>query len=195
MNNAESIEVKSLFTEWVNQYSDKLYSWAYHKTSNKEIAEDLVQDTFLSAYNAIDKFEGKSNPKTWLTTILNNKIIDYYRKSAKNFIQLEHSESKNAFDISENVFDEHDEWKAKYDSNVSVDESNLLNDPLFVTELENCYEHLPSNWKKAVQAKYIFEVDSSQICQELDITPSNYWKVIQRAKILLKQCLEKNWFK
>jgi RNA polymerase sigma-70 factor (ECF subfamily) len=45
------------------------------KTSSKEIAEDLVQDTFLAAFHKIDSFEGKSQPKTWLFSILNNKVL------------------------------------------------------------------------------------------------------------------------
>lgn len=195
MDNIKSIEIKSIFTEWVNQFSDKLYSWALHKTSNKEVAEDLVQETFLSAYSTLDKFERKSNPKTWLTAILNNKINDYYRQSAKSFIRVEHAESKSAFESSETIFDENGGWKTRYNNSISIDEKKLLDNLQFVSELEKCYSHLPSNWKRAVQAKYIFDVESSEICQELNITPSNYWKVIQRAKLLLKQCLETNWFK
>jgi RNA polymerase sigma-70 factor (ECF subfamily) len=71
---------KSVLEQWVNQFSDELYSWAF--SSSKEIAEDLVQDTFLAAFHKIDSFEGKSQPKTWLFSILNNKVIDYYRLSA-----------------------------------------------------------------------------------------------------------------
>ena len=74
---------KITIENWVNQYSDALFSWAYYKTSSKETAEDLVQDTFLAAYHKIDSFKGNSQPKTWLFSILNNKIIDYYRLSAK----------------------------------------------------------------------------------------------------------------
>jgi RNA polymerase sigma-70 factor (ECF subfamily) len=52
---------KSVLEQWVNQFSDELYSWVF-KTS-KEIAEDLVQDTFLAAFHKIDSFEGKSQPR------------------------------------------------------------------------------------------------------------------------------------
>ena len=45
----------------------------------KEIAEDLVQDTFVSALNSLKGFKGNSSEKTWMTTILKNKIIDYLR--------------------------------------------------------------------------------------------------------------------
>jgi RNA polymerase sigma-70 factor (ECF subfamily) len=64
---------------WVDLYSEDLLSWAYHKTFNQQMAEDLVQDTFLSAVQGFHSFQGKSEPKTWLIAILNNKIRDYYR--------------------------------------------------------------------------------------------------------------------
>ncbi|MFA7327306.1 MAG: RNA polymerase sigma factor [Candidatus Kapaibacterium sp.] len=71
-----SFSIKS----WVELYSDQLYTWAFYKTSDKETAEDLVQETFLAAINSFEKFEGKSEPKTWLLSILKNKIADHFRK-------------------------------------------------------------------------------------------------------------------
>ena len=76
--------MKAKIEDWFHKYSDDLYGWAYHKTSSKEVAEDLVQETFLSAVKGSKNFQNRSNPKTWLFAILNNKIIDYYRKKAKS---------------------------------------------------------------------------------------------------------------
>ena len=87
---------KELFKDWVNDYNDQLYSWAYHKTSSKEMAEDLVQDTFLSAYKNLENFKNESNPKTWLFSILNNKIIDFYRNLNKMFESIN---SENPSDL------------------------------------------------------------------------------------------------
>ncbi|WP_418262403.1 RNA polymerase sigma factor [Flavobacterium faecale] len=83
---------KTVLEKWVHQFSDELYSWALYKTSSKETAEDLVQETFLAAYNKIDSFQEKSQPKTWLFSILNNKVVDYYRLSART--------TKNNFSFS-----------------------------------------------------------------------------------------------
>ena len=66
---------------YVELYSDSLYTWAFNKTSDKETAEDLVQETFLAAVQGFAKFESKREPKTWLISILRNKIADHYRKS------------------------------------------------------------------------------------------------------------------
>jgi RNA polymerase sigma factor (sigma-70 family) len=69
---------------WVALYTDALYEWAFYKLSDDEGAKDIVQETFITAFEKIDGFEGKSNPKTWLFSILNHKIIDYYRKEFRN---------------------------------------------------------------------------------------------------------------
>src|SRR4026207_902237 len=66
--------------KWVHLYGDYLFSLAAMKTGNNELAEDLVQETFLSAIKAKETFRGNSTEKTWLTAILKNKIIDHYRK-------------------------------------------------------------------------------------------------------------------
>jgi RNA polymerase sigma-70 factor (ECF subfamily) len=73
------------------------------KTSSKEIAEDLVQDTFLAAFHKIDSFEGKSQPKTWLFSILNNKVIDYYRLSARPLKKFSLTEN-SGFELSDGLF-------------------------------------------------------------------------------------------
>ena len=65
---------------WIEKYGDYLFSIAMLKTNNRETAEDLVQESFLSGIKAQSNFRGECSEKTWLVTILNNKIIDYYRK-------------------------------------------------------------------------------------------------------------------
>jgi RNA polymerase sigma-70 factor (ECF subfamily) len=65
---------------WVELYSNEMYTWAFYKTGNKETAEDLVQETFLSAFQSYHKFEGRSEPKTWLFAILNNIVAGHFRK-------------------------------------------------------------------------------------------------------------------
>lgn len=181
------------FEIWVNDFGDDLFSWAFYKTSSKVTAEDLVQDTFLSAFHKIESFEGKSQPKTWLFSILNNKIIDFYRKNAK-VNQHEFKISENvANHLSDGFFDELEHWKSMEISAIWDDESKLLDNPEFNNVFSNCIDQLPEKWNFAIQAKYYSDKKAAEICQDLDITVSNYWQIIHRAKLLLKDCLEKNW--
>jgi RNA polymerase sigma-70 factor (ECF subfamily) len=190
MQDVMSIEKPSETTTcWVQLYSDSLYSWALYKTSNKEDAEDLVQETFLIAVKSFDKFKGDSNPKTWLLAILNNKINDYYRKSYRTPVV----NSDAIFDI---LFDDHERWqKDQMPEQWTGDTENLLDDAAFQQELQECLKRLPSNWFSAIQLKFIQKMNGNKICQELGITDTNLWQILHRAKLQMRKCLELNWFK
>ncbi len=183
-----SSQASKQITQWVKQHGDALYSWALYKTSSKETAEDLVQDTFIVAFDKFDSFENRSQSKTWLFSILNNKIIDHYRKNSKTFIQSEKQE-QNATVAADNQFDDEEHWKETSD----FTDQNWLDNPDFNLILANCIKKLPDNWQFVIQSKYILDKESSTICQELKVTPSNYWQMIHRSKLLLKKCIETNW--
>lgn len=179
---------------WVHEYADALFDWAFYKTSRREVAEDLVQDTFIAALQHGDQFRGDSSPKSWLMKILNNKIIDYYRKTASQATVLSSGTGDKAFDATELFFDENGNWISK--TIVSwKDDAHLLDDEEFNRILAGCLENLPENWRQAVTFKYLFEKPAPEICQELNLSMSNYWQVIHRAKLLLKKCLDVRYFK
>ena len=178
---------------WVELYSDKLYSWAYYKTSSKETAEDLVQDTFLAAVTSFSKFEGKSNPQTWLTAILNNKIVDYHRKIVRNPVITEADQN---LPDGAGLFNANGSWlKEQKPGNWPSTSEHLLDDNNFRNVLQLCMGKLPANWFSAIQLKYLEEKKAEHICQELGIATTNYWQILHRAKLQLRKCLEMNWFK
>lgn len=178
---------------WVNNYSDDLFSWAHYKTSSKEIAEDLVQDTFLAAYKKMESFKGKSKPKTWLFSILNNKIIDHYRKSARTTKKTVNLSEDKGQDISDGFFDESENWKSKSINPIWNQDEELLDNPEFNKIFKYCIDDLPNKWQYAITSKYITLKKADEICQDLNITLTNYWQIVHRAKLALKKCLELKW--
>ena len=117
-------------SEWVNQYTDEMYRWAYQKTSSSEMASDLVQDTFLAAAEKIETFKGESTHKTWLFSILNHKIIDVYRKKVKQPIATEN-------DVFSKFFDAGGDWKKEErPQDWDEDEGHLLDNSDFQTVLK-----------------------------------------------------------
>tara|TARA_R110000868_G_scaffold81946_2_gene231691 strand:+ start:5751 stop:6332 length:582 start_codon:yes stop_codon:yes gene_type:complete len=184
---------KIVLEKWVNQFSDELFSWALYKTSSKETAEDLVQETFLAAFNKIDTFQGKSQPKTWLFSILNNKVIDYYRLSARTTKQTFSISENSGYELSDGLFNETENWKNNDINPIWDQEEELLDNPEFNNVMQDCMEDLPQKWKFAVTSKYLTDKKADEICQELEITVSNYWQIVHRAKLLLKKCLEMKW--
>lgn len=69
-----------IFEQIYTDYSDKLYGYIFLLVNDKELAEDLTQDTFVKAYKNINQFNGDSQMFTWLFRIARNVTIDYLRK-------------------------------------------------------------------------------------------------------------------
>ncbi len=180
-------------TMWVESFSDDLYSWALYKTNDKLVAEDLVQDTFFAAFKSLDSFREESTAKTWIFKILNNKIIDHYRKSSR-FKKISVHNEEEGIILTNGLFDKHNNWNPNGLEDKWEQDEHLLDNTDFNKIMSLCMDDLPTPWRTAVSWKYYLEREAGEICQELNITPSNYWQIIHRAKLLLKKCLEKNWF-
>jgi len=189
-------EKVTILKEWVSSYSDAMLSWALYKISDRQSSEDLVQETFIAAFKSFDSFQQKSKPKTWLFSILNNKLTDYHRKKFRQQTYTESALRKDGKNMGINdLFDSHSKWKKDREPHAWADaEENLLDDHDFRTVLHGCLEELPGNWNSAIQLKYLEEKDGKVICQELGITPSNFWQILHRAKLRLRECIEINWF-
>ncbi|WP_269542734.1 sigma-70 family RNA polymerase sigma factor [Cerasicoccus fimbriatus] len=179
---------------WVDEYGDALYKFAYFRVNNQALAEDLVQETFLAAIKGKDRFSGKASVKTWLTGILKNKVIDYYRK--KNRTQSM-QETAHFFEREEaDLFSEDGSWD--YDNpNVPKDWNPVQVEKMdrkeFMQQFYYCADKLPDKIRTVFIMREIDGIKSDQICEELDITPQNLWTILHRARMALRQCLEKNF--
>lgn len=174
---------------------DYLYSYALMKVGERATAEDLVQETFVAAIRSKDTFKGESSEKTWLVTILKNKIIDYYRKkdvlrnATKYLAETEFDFTKNFFNLNDGHWIESARpapWSSLADSALESKE--------FETTLEGCIRKMPPKLVPVFVAKFIDDEDSEIICKVHGISSSNYWVMIHRAKVLIRSCLDKNWF-
>lgn len=182
-------------SKWIDLYGDYLYSYAVLKVGSTAIAEDIVQETFLSAIRARDTFQGNSSEKTWLVAILKNKIIDHYRKkdvlkeASQYLADTEQEFSSHFFEPSNGHWRRETSpgtWSAPADAALNTEEFNSV--------LQFCIQKMPSKLTPVFIAKFIDEEDPEEICKVHKISSSNYWVIIHRAKVLLRSCLEKNWF-
>lgn len=175
--------------KWVDEYGDLLFNFAYSRVNDRELAFDLVQDTFTAAFAGRSKFEKRAAESTWLISILKNKIIDHYRsKSAKKTTSIDEDFGTDAFNDKEHWQQESlpQFWAKSLDETQENDEFNSI--------LERCLKRLNEMQKAVFSMKYLDDVESETICKELNISASNYWVLVHRAKLQLRTCLEKNWF-
>jgi RNA polymerase sigma-70 factor (ECF subfamily) len=185
--------------KWVDNFSDYLYTFALMRVNDEDEARDLVQDTFLSALKARNTFKGEASEKTWLVSILKRKIIDRYRRNAVR--QEQSFEESEAYKVAyghyftEEGFMPGDWNKQHAPKEWGAGESSRLEKNEFRKILMLCLDKLPKSWASVFTLKHIDEESSEQICKELEISPSNYWVIIHRAKLQMRECLEKNWIK
>ena len=175
---------------WVANFSDALYSYTLVRVNNVAQAEDIVQETFLSAWKARETYNGMASEKNWLYTICKNKIIDYYRKAATNKeILATENEDEDYF-----FGDDGRHWNNnKAPQNWNVDYSQTIENKEFYSILSKCKNKLKQGQQSVFTMKYLDDIETDEICETLGITAQNYWVLIHRAKIQLRTCLEKNW--
>src|SRR6266481_5165419 len=95
------------FAGWVDQHGDYLFKYAMFRLRDSAAAEDAVQETFLAALKAYEKFQGRGSERTWLVGILKHKITDHFRRITREAPIGE--ESDETFEHKE-FFTRTDEW-------------------------------------------------------------------------------------
>ncbi|MBN2614451.1 MAG: sigma-70 family RNA polymerase sigma factor [Bacteroidales bacterium] len=175
---------------WVDEYGDYLYNYAWSRVHSKQLAEDLVQDTFVSALNAMDSFRGESTVRTWMLSILRRKVVDHYRKKStqneKTTLSFEspfedESGTKGHWIMERAPKDW--QWQSGYP----------MRSKEFQSIMESCLSQLPEKWKSVFVLKVMEEIESSEICKEVGCTSSNFWVILHRARLQLRECIEKKW--
>lgn len=181
---------------WVERYGDYLYNFAIVRVNDPEKAEDLVQETFLAALKARENFQGKSTERTWLISILKRKIIDSYRKMyssrTSSISEFEQDISDGDFYRDGEPFKGH--WlEGKGPHSHSLLPEGDLEEEELIRVIQLCISLLPPNLAAAFVMKMIDEAESEEVCKELEITPSNLWVMLHRARLKMRKCLESKW--
>jgi RNA polymerase sigma-70 factor (ECF subfamily) len=176
--------------EWLELYGDALYRFALLRVQNTFTAEDLVQETLLAAYSSYESFSGRSTVKTWLTGILKHKILDYYRKSTPE----QGDENLDDFaDSLDSLFDAKEKWKIKPGS-WGGDPKNVYQQKELLSVIFACMKDLPPRLSLAYRMRELEGATTKEICARFQTKESNCWVILHRARMLLRRCLEINWF-
>ena len=174
---------------WVDRYSDYLYNYTIVRLNDHEVAQDIISDTFLAGLKSKDNFKGEATERTWLISILKRKIIDHYRKinsnKGKAEVRINYNDTDNEGDWLEEQVEDFSEMNAQ---------ESMENEELGLAIL-GCLESINEKQAEIFKLKTIDGVDTETICNEYNITPSNLWVIIHRARKALADCLESNWFK
>ncbi len=174
--------------DWLNQHGDYLYRFALARLRDPHQAEDVVQETFLAAIKS-PSFAEQSAPRTWLTGILKHKIIDIMRKSVREIAASDLMDDEDA--NMDDFFNEKGHWTDKPQAwGMPTD---ALEQKQFLGVLQTCMDKLPAKSAQLFLMRDVQETDNEEICKELNISATNAWVMLYRARMGLRKCLEINW--
>ncbi len=175
--------------QWADEHGDALLRFALARVGQRELAEDLVQESLLAAWRARDSYDGRAGFRTWLIGILRRKISDVYRRTSREPPTTTHSSP----DMENVLFDVRGKWLAaprKWPQRPD----RIAEDSEFWRVLAACIADLPTHLAEAFEFREISLTPVSVICDSMGITPKNLSVRLHRARLLLRRCLEKNWF-
>jgi RNA polymerase sigma-70 factor (ECF subfamily) len=156
-------------------YLDSLYRTALRVSGNRADAEDLVQDTYLKAFRAADRFEPGTNLRAWLFTILHNTAKNRFRDRARDTIVVDSEVVDRAADGPP---------PASASRGVDTPETLLIRDTL-APELQSAIDSLPDAFREAVWLRDVEEFSYAEIAKMLDVPIGTVMSRISRGRHLL----------
>ena len=178
----------------VQSHRGYLVRYARAQLRDEMQADEVVQEALLAALEGLKGFSGKSSLRTWLTSILRFKIIDLQRRLTAERATLVRSddEVQGAEEFFDNLFDETGHRVSP--TSPWRDPEGALQEKQFWRVFEACLDRLPQVTGRVFFKRDVLGHDTESICKEEGITQSNCWVMLHRARLALRECLEKTWF-
>ena len=166
------------FEVLIQKHKNKIYAFILSKIRNKDLAEDIFQETFIKVINSLQKGkyneEGKFLP--WVMRIANNLVIDYFRKAKK----MRTNAPTNDFDIFDILQDG--------ERNI---EDNLVNDQVH-KDLRKLIEYLPEDQKEVLKMRYYAELSFKEISESTGVSINTALGRMRYALINLRKLIDSN---
>ena len=182
-------------SNWLDAHGDYLYRYALVRVRDAALAEDVLQETLLAAVRSQQSHAGRSSERTWLVGIMKHKVIDHFRRAARNAqIQL-----CAAGDDGGDCFEQSGPWRGHWredraPNNWALDAGQRFEAGEFWEIFDRCLSQLPQQMSIAFTLREIDGLTSTEICEVLNITPNNLWVLLHRSRTKLRELLEVNWF-
>ncbi len=174
------------------EHRSYLLRFARLQLRNDAWAEDAVSETLLAALSKPQSFGNKSQLKTWLVGILKHKVLDAFRHNARE-VSLDAAPDSDGHEELDSLMFKSDGHFAQAPADWGNPEQELSSRQFFVV-LEACTEKMPAALGRVFLMREWLELSSEEICKELNLTSTNLYVQLHRARLRLRECLELNWF-
>jgi RNA polymerase sigma-70 factor, ECF subfamily len=171
-----------------------LMRYAISKLRDDSAAEEVVQEALVAALGAASSFAGNASLRTWLTSILKFKIIDFQRAASaeRERFSAPPSALEDDEDWFDQLFDSTGHWRQEFGNWAMPDAAH--EQKAFFGALERCMDKLPPATARVFFQREVIGEETEAICKDESISPSNCWVMLHRARVALRDCLDQNWF-
>jgi len=176
---------------WLTDYGDDLLVYALSRVQDRDVAEDLVQETYLAAFQGMHQFEERSSARTWLIGILRHKVADFFRRKSRQETRVRNTNHGDA--PADELFNEQGFWRTT-PQRWSPDPSTALENEEFWRVFDECRAKLPPAVAITFVLRELDQLETDEICATLNISQTNFSVRMHRARAALRACLEQNWF-
>src|SRR5262245_10646128 len=175
--------------DWLTNHGDYLFNLAVGQLRDPFVAEDVVQETFLAALKARDRFSGRLSDRTWLVGILRHKIYDHLRKVCR---ERPVRSSEISVRQDQEAWDDSLLWAHEVAAEC-LEPSRRMELAEFREALESALGKLPPRIAKVCQMYEVQERPNREGCDKLNISESNLWVMLHRARKQLREELAGWW--
>ena len=184
------------FDELANQHHSALIRMAMGYVADREVAEEVVQDTWMAVINSLNRFEGRSSLRTWVCGILIHKAKDrgVREKRHTTFSAFESYDDDNDEAVDPSRFQQSGEWAGHWafppqpwDDRTP---EKLLASQQAVNAMQRAIEALPATLKDVLILRDVEGVEAKEACEMLNITETNLYVRLHRARERVRQAVE-----
>ncbi len=172
----------------------QMLKFAVLQLSDQQLAEDAVQDALVGALKNAASFNRKAALKTWVFAILKNKIVDILRKRIRLKETTGFSTDGEGEEGQNSLFDKKGFWQKEERPGAWAQPMEAVKKDHFWLVFDTCLNELPASQARVFMMREFIELDSTEICESLDMTTSNLHVLLYRSRLRLRDCLEKHWF-
>ena len=169
-----------------------LFAYAYSRTQDRDDAQEVVQETLLAAWRGHSGFAGKSSERTWLVGILKHRLADHWRDTRR---RTRATRSMETFDETEALDELSYEFQQRYGApSPWSDPYAAIEQREFWEIIADCIATLPARQAHAFSLCVLGGLRTEEICKILDVAPANLWVTLHRARMRMREQLEKRGF-
>lgn len=181
--------------EFVAAVRRDMLKFAQMQLRDAAMAEDAVQEALVAALSGGRSFAGRAALKTWVFSILRNKIVDLIRvQSRTTNISALGDDEAGMDETFEALFKENAHWRPEARPFGWGNPEDTLREERFWEVFEICLNHLPEKTARVFMMREFLEFETDEVCRELSLTVSNCNVILHRARNGLRRCLEGSWF-